>query len=109
MRSKPSLRGVQRVGVKYDEGKRRWALLPWREVGQVVDVLTYGAVRYSPDNWKVVSEAQRRYLEAALRHISARQTGEINDRQSKLPHLAHAVCCLLFWMWFDRKERRGHR
>ena len=27
--------------------------------------------------------------------------GEQLDPESKLPHLAHAVCCLLFILWFE--------
>jgi len=96
-------------GVKKDSGKLQWALLPWREVGQVVDVLTKGVKKYSEDNWMHVPGGERRYMEAAMRHIIARQRGEINDKETKLPHLAHAVCCLLFWLWFDNTKRRGHR
>lgn len=97
------------LGVKKDNGKREWALLPWRELGVVVDVLTHGAKKYSPDNWMHVPAAERRYFEATMRHITARRAGEINDRESKLPHLAHALCCLLFWFWFDNQKRKGHK
>lgn len=99
----------QNLGVKKDQGKRQWALLPWRELGKVADVMTHGAKKYSADNWMHVPAGERRYFEAAMRHITARQNGEINDRESKLPHLAHAICCLLFWMWFDARKKRGHR
>jgi hypothetical protein len=96
-------------GVKHDGGKRQWALLPWREVGLVADVMTLGARKYSADNWMHVPAAERRYFEAAMRHITARQAGEIHDPETKKPHLAHAICCLLFWMWFDNKNKRGHK
>jgi len=97
------------VGIKNDNGKREWALLPWREVGQVVDVLTLGAKKYSADNWMHVPAAERRYFEAAMRHITARQCGQINDPETRLPHLAHCICCLLFALWFDNQNRRGHK
>jgi hypothetical protein len=97
------------IGVKQDQGKRQWALVPWREMGQVCDVLTFGCRKYSPDNWMHVPGGERRYFEAALRHITARQAGQINDEETKLPHLAHAICCLLFWLWLDNKNRKGHR
>lgn len=95
------------LGKKNDQNKRQWALLPWKEVGVVADVLTFGCRKYSADNWMHVPAAERRYFEAAMRHITARQTGEVLDQETGFPHLAHAVCCLLFWMWFDRKNRRG--
>ena len=99
----------QSLGVKLDQNKRQWNLLPWREVGLVVDVLMFGANKYSPDNWKHVLYAEERYLEAAIRHIVARIHNRINDPESRKPHLAHAVCSLLFIMWLDNLKRRGHR
>jgi hypothetical protein len=86
-------------GDKLDDGKRRWDLLPWRELGMVVDALTYGARKYSHNGWKGVSED--RYRAALMRHLSAYFSGERADRESGLHHLAHAGCCLLFIMWHD--------
>ena len=83
-------------GVKYDSAKADWALLPFKSVSEVVDVLTFGANKYSPDNWKKVKDAKRRYLAAAFRHIVAHARGEKNDSESGFSHLSHAVCCLLF-------------
>lgn len=96
-------------GIKHDNGKRQWALLPWREVGQVVDVLTLGVKKYSADNWMHVPAAERRYFEAAMRHITAWRAGRVNDSETKCHHLAHAICCLLFALWFDNENRRGHK
>lgn len=97
------------AGVKHDAGKLEWSLLPWREVKQVVKVLTLGAQKYSRENWQHVPGAERRYFDAAMRHLTARRMGEINDPETKLPHLAHAVCCLLFHLWFDNNKKRGHK
>jgi hypothetical protein len=85
-----------------DTGKARWDLLPWRSVGEVVRVLTHGAVKYAPDNWQKVPEPRNRYFAAAVRHLTTWWDGEKVDPESGLSHLAHAVCCLLFLMWFDR-------
>lgn len=84
------------VGVKLDSGKRRWGLLPFRAVGIVVDVLTFGAKKYAPDNWRKVPGARERYLDAAFRHLAAWKLGERNDPESGFSHLGHAVCCILF-------------
>jgi hypothetical protein len=91
-------------GRKNDSGKERWDLLPWDQVTDVVGVLTFGAGKYADDNWKVVLEPRKRYSAAALRHITSRLRGERLDPETGRPHLAHAVCCLLFWMWFDAQE-----
>lgn len=91
-------------GVKYDATKARWDLVPWAGMTEVVHVLTHGAVKYAPDNWKKVPDHRRRYLSAALRHMTAWAMGEIVDTESGRPHLAHAVCCLLFLI-----EREGEK
>lgn len=87
-------------GVKADSGKDRWDLLPWEQVEQVVKVLTFGAKKYDDNNWQKVTEKPR-YIAAAFRHIIARVKGEHMDQETGLPHLAHAVCCLLFLLWHD--------
>jgi len=91
-------------GEKRDDGKPRWDLLPWPEVGQVVGVLTFGAAKYADDNWQKVPDARRRYFAAAMRHLTAWWEGERIDPESGRHHLAHATCCVLFLLWFDRKE-----
>ena len=88
-------------GVKYDDGKLEWDLLPYEELEQVVAILTFGAKKYSPDNWKKVPDAQRRYFNAMMRHIIAWKCGEEIDPESGKSHLAHAICNAMFLMWFD--------
>ena len=88
-------------GVKYDNDKPRWGLLPFKEVEQVVDVLTFGSKKYEDDNWKKVENAQERYFDAMLRHITEYRYGEKLDSETGKSHLAHAICCGLFMMWFD--------
>jgi len=86
---------------KDDNGKPRWDLIPWGQVSQVVRVLTFGAAKYAPDGWQHVPEARERYFAATHRHLERWWAGERVDPESGLPHLAHAVCCLLFLMWHD--------
>lgn len=90
-------------GVKHDTGKPRYSLLPWDAVASVVDVLEYGAKRYAHHNWQRVPQASDRYFDAAMRHLIAWRSGETVDPESRLPHLAHATCCLLFLAWFEIK------
>lgn len=88
-------------GVKYDQDKPRWGLLPFKELEAVVDVLTSGSKKYSDGNWKIVPNAEERYFDAMLRHISQYRYGEKNDSETGKSHLAHAMCCSLFLLWFD--------
>lgn len=90
-------------GTKYDDGKARWDLVPWRSLIEIVKVLTHGAEKYDPNNWMHVPNARDRYFAASQRHLIAWQQGETTDPDSGLPHLAHAGCCILFLQWFDLK------
>ena len=83
------------VGHKHDSNKPRPELLPSAAITIVSQVLAYGAVKYAPHNWRN-NLAWSRLLGAALRHLFAWQGGERDDPESGLPHLAHAVCCVLF-------------
>ena len=92
------------LGVKYDSGKPQWSLLPFEALEEVVEVLTSGAKKYAPNNWKYVPDADDRYMDAAFRHMAQYMQGEQYDEETGNNHLAHAVCCLLFKLWFDRKH-----
>lgn len=92
------------LGVKFDKGKPKWNLLPWDELEDVVHVLTFGAKKYAPDNWKFVDDANNRYMDAAMRHLVAHQQGEQRDAESGESHIAHAICCLLFMLWHDKND-----
>lgn len=84
------------TGVKLDSEKLRYDLLPPLAEEAVVGVLTYGARKYAPDNWRKVPDASDRYFAAARRHLASWRKGERVDPESGHPHLAHAICCLLF-------------
>lgn len=93
------------VGVKYDSDKPKWSLMPWEPLLEVLEVLQFGAQKYSPDNWKKIDDPKTRYFDAAHRHLYAWWTsqGAEKDPQSGKSHLAHAVASLLFLIWFDNR------
>ena len=93
----------KKLGMKFDQQKTQWHLLPFREVEEVVEVLMYGAKKYLPFNWEHVNP-KRRYFNACLRHVLARLRGERFDKESGKTHLSHAACCLLFLMWADNEK-----
>lgn len=84
------------TGIKYDGEKPDMYLLPPLATLEVGKVLTYGANKYSPDNWRRLDSLQERYSSAALRHLLAHMAGEANDEETDMSHLAHAICCLMF-------------
>ena len=91
------------VGRKFDNGKPDYSLVPAEVLEEVVKVLTWGATKYDRDNWKKVPYALPRYFAAAQRHIWAIQKGEQRDPESGFHHLAHAICCLMFFMALDKE------
>lgn len=83
-------------GRKFDGGKIRYGLLPPLALKETAAVLTFGAEKYEPNNWKYVPDSMNRYFDAAQRHIWQWKEGEQLDLDSGKHHLAHAICCLMF-------------
>jgi len=88
-------------GRKDDFGKTRFDLLPWAALEQVAKVLTKGAEKYAPENWRKVDGWRWRYFRAAIGHLAKWRAGEKLDPEWGLPHLAHAACCILFMIELD--------
>ena len=89
-------------GRKFDYGKTLFSLVPPFFIDAVAQVLTLGAKKYSPENWKLVPDAKIRYKDALLRHIYAYLQGETHDSETGLHHLAHATCCIAFLFELER-------
>ena len=83
-------------GRKFDGDKLQYGLLPPLALKATVEILTFGAKKYEPDNWKHFQDSKRRYFDAMQRHLWAWKEGEQNDPESGKNHLAHALCCLMF-------------
>jgi hypothetical protein len=83
-------------GKKDDDGKLRWDLLPLKPIEDTIKVLMFGANKYGPNNWRKVDDGLNRYYSACMRHLVAHKSGELNDPETGLSHLAHAMCNLVF-------------
>ena len=90
-------------GRKYDGGKLRYDLVPALALEEVVKVITKGAEKYDPDNWKRVPEGRRRYYAATMRHMEAWRKGEKQD-EIGTHHIANAISNLMFIL---EKELQG--
>ena len=66
-------------GRKFDGGKLQYGLVPPLALKATVEILTFGAEKYEPDNWKHVPDSKRRYFDAMQRHLWAWKEGEQND------------------------------
>ncbi len=88
-------------GVKKDLGKLRWSLLPWDALEEVVKVLEFGAQKYDDRNWEKGMNWSRLF-DASMRHKVAHwQHGEKDASDSKIPHLAHEACNILFELAYE--------
>jgi hypothetical protein len=88
-------------GIKYDEGKPRYELLPVAPIKELVKILTHGAVKYEDNNWRYVEPFEDRYYGAMWRHIMDWREGQTIDPSSGFHHLGSAMCCILFLLCRD--------
>jgi len=91
-------------GVKFDKQKERFDLIPSDPLWELARTYTYGAYKYENNNWRK-GIRWGRIFGAIMRHLWAFWRGEDRDRESGLPHLAHAA-----WGCFTLLEyMRTHR
>lgn len=91
----PELHVAQSGGVKDNVNKPRLDLIPALPLFRAGEVLSFGARKYKPHNWRLGLS----WLEtfgSLQRHLFAWLDGEDDDRESGYHHLAHAVCQMLF-------------
>lgn len=76
------------TGAQKGRKPQAFSLLPMKALSKVAEVYNFGATKYSRDNWRggyPWSWSQ----DAKWRHSAAYWSGEDNDPESGLPHLAH--------------------
>ena len=93
----------EKGGIRKNEGKLRWGLLPFHAFTEVVEVLEFGMRKYAKDNWKLLDAETA--AESFLRHMVKWQMGEEFDPESGLSHLAHMMCNGMFMLYFREMER----
>lgn len=95
---------TQSAGLKYDGGKLRYSLIPPVALSALAKVLTFGAIKYAPNNWQLVEDGEERYLDALYRHLEAYRSGETIDAESGLTHLSHAITNIAFLLHFEQNQ-----
>lgn len=88
-------------GVKHDGEKPQMELLSPFALEEVAKVMTFGAKKYSANNWRGGFKYSR-IISAVLRHITAYMRGEAKDPETGLSHLAHACCGLFMLLEFEK-------
>lgn len=89
------------AALKFDTDKLPLNLLSTEAMNQTAAVLKFGAQKYAEHNWRK-GFAWSRPLAAAMRHLTAFNDGEDRDPESGLSHLAHAACCIMFLLEFEK-------
>lgn len=79
-------------GLKYDQGKTRYDLIPPEVLEAIGRILTYGAEKYGDRNWEQGGIGYSRYFAALMRHMWSYHSGEQLDPESGMSHLWHAAC-----------------
>jgi hypothetical protein len=92
------------TALKFDTNKLPLNLLSTEAMNQTAAVLAFGAEKYAAHNWRA-GFAWSRPLAAAMRHITAFNDGEDKDPESGLSHLAHAACCIMFLLEFEKTHQ----
>ncbi len=87
-------------GRKHDQGKPMVSLIPSAPLIEVAKVLTFGAGKYDPHNWRQGMNMSR-LLDANFRHMLAFKEGEDLDPESGISHVAHAICGNLFLLEYQ--------
>lgn len=94
---------MDKEGVKFDDGKLPYELLAPEMLEDVSRVLQFGAAKYAPRNWEK-GMAWGRVFGAAMRHLWAWWRGEEKDPETGFSHLAHAACCVMFLLAYERRK-----
>jgi len=86
---------VEDVFMKFDTDKLRYDLIPVSWTIGDAEIITFGAKKYKPDNWKEADDLGR-YFAALERHLIAcklawekKDTSLLFDEETKLHHLKH--------------------
>lgn len=87
------------VGVKYDQDKTRYDLIPTDAEKEVADVFTHGYNKYGDVNLRGGIKYSRLYA-ACRRHMEAFRAGERLDESGR-HHIAHAIANLMMILHFE--------
>jgi len=89
-------------GRKNDEGKPKLGLISTVFMWGMAKVMTANIPEYGEHNWRKGMEWDRPY-NAVQRHLTAWWDGQDLDPKSKVSHLWHAACELMFLVEYEAK------
>lgn len=93
-------------GLRYNEGKLRFDLIPAFAQQQYAEVLTKGSVKYAERNWELGMKWSK-VLSSLERHLEAIKRGEDYDPETGLLHSAHVMCNAAFLTEYYKIHPQG--
>lgn len=97
-------------GMKFDQGKLEWSLLPLEVMEPVIRRLTEGRKKYEKNSWQLLQDGVERYENAFFRHWYCYKTGDRWDNDPRFQgdnattHLQACLTNLIFLVWFELQE-----
>lgn len=82
-------------GSRDNKNKPKWALVDFKSLEPMVEVLEYGATKYGEFNW-AKGLPYTEIVESLLRHVFSFLEGQDMDEESKLHHIGHILCNAMF-------------
>lgn len=87
-------------GTKFDNDKPVLALVPASLEEAVGEILTMGAKKYAPHNWKKGIKYSR-IVSSLKRHLNEFYKGNLIDKESNKPHIWHVACNIAFLIEYE--------
>lgn len=98
--------------LRFNTGKVRMDLVPDTAVEGIAEVLTFGAKKYAPNNWKRGMEWSE-VIASLERHLKAFKRGEDFDGESELLHIDHVLTNAAFikeyYSIYPKGDDRDHK
>lgn len=92
------------TGLRYDDGKTPYDLIPPELLEGVGQVLGYGARKYSKRNWELGMDWSRVFA-SLMRHAWKFWRGEKVDEETGLPHTWHMATNVAFLMAYEARGK----
>jgi hypothetical protein len=96
---------MEEKGRRDNLGKRKWSYVNFQSLEPMIEVLEFGAEKYSPHNWKK-GFPKEEILESMQRHLAKLFDGEDIDQESGLHHIGHIMCNAMFYSYMINKDSK---
>lgn len=96
--------GAKDKADRFNDGKRKYSLIDFKSLEGMVQVLEYGSLKYSPNDWKKGLPTNE-IFESMMRHLVELQAGNELDEETGLHHTGHVLCNAMFLAYMYQSKR----